>query len=264
MREDELLRLSIDVARTAAHGGEYASSLAAGINRITGGAVGVITIEWAADHAPRVLAIDSGFGGCRPLSLDHMRAAMRAASDHPVFKHRDWLTGHPHITRVSDRVDLAAFRNTRIYHAMHGPMEDHGKYPSSVSLGRHGDSATFVGLTYSREVSDEDLRALQVLISGPLPSALAFRSAMNSAIHQVQRRSPPDAVALTGREAEVLALVARGWTDQRVAHWLQISERTVRKHMEGVRAKLGVTNRVAAARWWAHSGAPPVADDNNN
>ena len=45
MREDELLRLSIDVARTAAHGGEYASSLAAGINRITGGAVGVITMS---------------------------------------------------------------------------------------------------------------------------------------------------------------------------------------------------------------------------
>jgi DNA-binding CsgD family transcriptional regulator len=51
---------------------------------------------------------------------------------------------------------------------------------------------------------------------------------------------------LTSREAEVLGLVARGLTDQQVAHRLGVSVRTVGKHLEHVYAKLDVTGRQAA------------------
>ncbi|PTY37989.1 DNA-binding response regulator [Saccharospirillum sp. MSK14-1] len=52
---------------------------------------------------------------------------------------------------------------------------------------------------------------------------------------------------LTDREAEVLYWVANGKTNREVAQILELSPRTVNKHLEQVFAKLGVDNRTAAA-----------------
>ena len=63
------------------------------------------------------------------------------------------------------------------------------------------------------------------------------------------------AAPLTDREAEVLALVADGWTNHKVGPVLAISERTVRKHLGNAYEKLGVSSRTAAATWWVtHPG----------
>lgn len=51
---------------------------------------------------------------------------------------------------------------------------------------------------------------------------------------------------LTPREAQILAWVARGKTNREVAELLWIAPTTVRKHLENVYAKLGVTTRTAA------------------
>jgi len=53
--------------------------------------------------------------------------------------------------------------------------------------------------------------------------------------------------ALTAREAEVLAWVARGKTNRDIADILGMSPRTVNKHLEHVFEKLGVETRTAAA-----------------
>lgn len=52
---------------------------------------------------------------------------------------------------------------------------------------------------------------------------------------------------LTPREREVLALVAQGYTNPRIASTLSVSPSTVRTHMEHILAKLGVQTRAAAA-----------------
>ncbi len=52
---------------------------------------------------------------------------------------------------------------------------------------------------------------------------------------------------LTGREGEVLALVAAGKTNSEIAAILAISARTVQKHLEHIFQKLGVETRTAAA-----------------
>ena len=52
---------------------------------------------------------------------------------------------------------------------------------------------------------------------------------------------------LTDREREVLALIARGRANKRIALELGISEKTVKNHVGHVLAKLGVTDRTQAA-----------------
>jgi NarL family two-component system response regulator LiaR len=52
---------------------------------------------------------------------------------------------------------------------------------------------------------------------------------------------------LTAREQEVLALIARGYANKRIALELGIAEKTVKTHVGHVLAKLGVTDRTQAA-----------------
>lgn len=54
---------------------------------------------------------------------------------------------------------------------------------------------------------------------------------------------------LTQREAEVLAWVAQGKTNSEVAKILEVSPRTVQKHVEHIFQKLGFETRTAAAVW---------------
>jgi DNA-binding CsgD family transcriptional regulator/tetratricopeptide (TPR) repeat protein len=54
-------------------------------------------------------------------------------------------------------------------------------------------------------------------------------------------------VTLTERERQVLTLVAKGYTNRRIARTLFITEKTASVHVSNILAKLGVSNRVEAA-----------------
>ena len=62
-----------------------------------------------------------------------------------------------------------------------------------------------------------------------------------------EMRTPDSPEALTGRETEVLKLVARGWANKQVARELFVEEKTVKAHVSGILRKLGVTSRTQAA-----------------
>jgi NarL family two-component system response regulator LiaR len=65
------------------------------------------------------------------------------------------------------------------------------------------------------------------------------------AIAQPPGEPAPD--RLTAREHEVLALIARGFSNKRIARELGIAEKTVKTHVGHVLAKLGVADRTQAA-----------------
>jgi DNA-binding NarL/FixJ family response regulator len=65
--------------------------------------------------------------------------------------------------------------------------------------------------------------------------------------------------SLTVREQEVLALVADGRTNRDIGLALFIEPRTVEKHVEHIRTKLGARSRAEAAAKWARGVGVPFA-----
>ncbi|GAA0942370.1 response regulator transcription factor [Kribbella koreensis] len=63
------------------------------------------------------------------------------------------------------------------------------------------------------------------------------------------RRSPGPELKLTGREQEVLDMVADGLPNKLIARRMGISERTVKAHLTNIFQRLGVTDRTQAALW---------------
>jgi DNA-binding NarL/FixJ family response regulator len=68
--------------------------------------------------------------------------------------------------------------------------------------------------------------------------------------------APPGPDTLTARERELVALVAQGRTDAQIAAQLSISIRTVRTHLDRIRAKTGCRRRADLTRL-ALSAVPP-------
>lgn len=60
---------------------------------------------------------------------------------------------------------------------------------------------------------------------------------------------PDPADALTPREREVVALVARGLSNRQIAHSLVIAEATVIRHVSNILGKLSLTSRAQVAVW---------------
>jgi DNA-binding NarL/FixJ family response regulator len=59
---------------------------------------------------------------------------------------------------------------------------------------------------------------------------------------------------LTGREREILTLVAEGLTNATIGKQLWVTEQTVKFHLSNIYRKLGVSNRTEASRF-VHTGA---------
>ena len=95
------------------------------------------------------------------------------------------------------------------------------------------------------EAAIEDFRAI---------GAEAERARAETMLEQLREpsRTPPNATdgplaALSGRELEVLDLVAQGLTNRDIAGRLVLSEHTVNRHVANILRKLGLNSRAAAA-----------------
>jgi DNA-binding NarL/FixJ family response regulator len=97
----------------------------------------------------------------------------------------------------------------------------------------------------------ELLKAIRLVASG---QSLLDAEATKKAIAHIS--TPAD--ELTEREREVLAHVARGYTNKQIAELLSISEKTARNHVSRILEKLGLARRSEAAAFAVeHKLVPP-------
>lgn len=100
--------------------------------------------------------------------------------------------------------------------------------------------------------SEELLKAIRALQRGE-----RYRSANVARLLGVLERTGLEH-PLTRREREILSLIAAGLTSDQIGERLSISPKTVKKHRENIRIKLGVSSAVEAARFAARLGLEPV------
>jgi DNA-binding NarL/FixJ family response regulator len=99
-----------------------------------------------------------------------------------------------------------------------------------------------------RQLGDEDAARLDIEGARHAFASLgAAPDVRRAAAFLAPRRDLP--LGLTGREAELLALLATGKTNREIAAQLFISEKTVARHVSNIFSKLGVSSRTAATAY---------------
>ena len=116
---------------------------------------------------------------------------------------------------------------------------------AAVRAGAHG--------FLHKDISPEGLvRALRGVVQGEAPLSRDLASLMIEALHGLDERTHAleRAAVLSSREREVLALVADGARNKQIAAALEISEFTVKRHVQNILQKLDVPSRGAAAAFY--------------
>jgi DNA-binding CsgD family transcriptional regulator len=151
--------------------------------------------------------------------------------EHPLI--RDYAAGDRRARRLSDAISLRAMHGLGLHYEFFRPLE----VEHQLTLGLTGPPEYLVGISLNRarhDFTDEDLLLADLL----RPHLEAAELAVTRAVARA---------ALTSRERDVLDLVAAGATNAAVADALVVAPGTVKKHLDNIYAKLGVSSRTAAA-----------------
>jgi len=105
---------------------------------------------------------------------------------------------------------------------------------------------------------DEAAAQMRAEVKAGRIDAEAMAAVLMAAGHRATRRQARPG-GLTGREVEVLRLLARGLSNREIAERLVISRKTASHHVEHIYAKTGTTNRALASLFAANHGL--IGDD---
>jgi DNA-binding CsgD family transcriptional regulator len=163
--------------------------------------------------------------------------------EHPLVNHYR-ATGSGEPAMISDFLSRVRFHRLGLYAEFFRdiPVEH------QMAINLPGPEGEIIGVALSRarhDFSDQD-RALLSVLRAPLIAALLRARRRQQAGQAFSALAGGGLADLTGRETQILRLVAAGRTNIAIAHELQVSPRTVAKHLEHLYRKLGVSSRAAA------------------
>jgi DNA-binding NarL/FixJ family response regulator len=100
-----------------------------------------------------------------------------------------------------------------------------------------------------RDLGDEDTAELEFDAARRVFKDLGAQPDVARVDELSRKPAPETAAGLSAREVEVLRLVATGKSNREIAGALLISEHTVRRHLQNLFVKLGVSSRAAATAY---------------
>lgn len=106
-----------------------------------------------------------------------------------------------------------------------------------------------IGYLLKNTEADELRRAIKAAAAGQVQLAPEAAARLMREV-----RTPDSPEPLTGRETEVLGLLARGRANKQIAGDLFVEEKTVKTHVSSILRKLGVQSRTQAALYAVRSG----------
>jgi DNA-binding response OmpR family regulator len=186
----------------------------------------------------------------KPINIDELRARIRvhlanARSAQSARVALDAAGRHLLAVRGSGALHWSTPQATRLVNTATG-RED----------GLDALSGQIAGFMRNRQVAGGRDVPLVIESAGVPVLQLAFLGTIGSdeylfRLTAISQTSEEDTLrrdfALTMREAEVLAWIAKGKANRDIAEILGLSARTVNKHLEQIYVKLGVENRASAA-----------------
>jgi ATP/maltotriose-dependent transcriptional regulator MalT len=169
---------------------------------------------------------------------------------------------HAELAAIADAVGTAAVRGAEREAAATVALAD--RDPDAAARALEDALELFLAVAAPFEAAQARLALARVLAAGDrvkaaldhallaaetfeqLGAAPAARSAGRLVARLGGRTSAAERAGLTGRELQVLTLVADGLSNPQIAEHLVLSEHTVHRHLANVYAKLRVSSRAAA------------------
>ncbi|MES5818223.1 helix-turn-helix transcriptional regulator [Streptomyces sp. RG80] len=152
--------------------------------------------------------------------------------EHPHCADVERSHGHLDVGQLTDYMATREFRDTALYTDYMRPFLAMMVVALPTAPGRIRMYS--VSRERDRPFSERDRLTLQLL-----------RPHLNAVYHEAARRRR-DPVRLTPRELDVLRAVAVGWGTEEIAGQFVVAPSTIRKHLENIFRKLGVSSRTAA------------------
>jgi DNA-binding NarL/FixJ family response regulator len=180
------------------------------------------------------ILLAAGDGDSARAAVDELERAA-AARDAPVLRAMAaYAAGTVHLANGDGRAALAVLRPAwTAWRDLEAPYE-----AARVRLA--------MGVA-CRQVGDEDSATLELQAAADAFRSLGAESDL-ARTEQLLAPARPDGL-LSGRELEVLSVLATGMTNREIAVTLMISEKTVARHLANIFVKLGVSSRAAATAY---------------
>jgi len=150
----------------------------------------------------------------------------------------------------------------------HRERQDGSGYPHGLSGGAISRPARMLGAADAYQSmreprphrparsANEAAAELRTAVRAGRLDAEAVDAVLEAAGHRLPRRRE-GLSGLTAREVEVLILLARGMSNKQIAERLVITPKTAGNHVEHIYAKIGASNRAAAAMFAVQHGLLP-------
>ncbi len=171
--------------------------------------------------------------------------------EHPLVNYYR-VSGDGQPVRISDFLGREGFHRLGLY------ADFFRQFPveHQLAVGLPSRPPQVIGIAFNRSSGDfrDADRDLLAVLRGPMTTALERARAREQARRALTGATDSKLADLTGRELRVLQLAALGRTNSAIARALDISPRTVAKHLEHIYRKLGVSSRAAAVY---HASALP-------